>query len=870
MPRSEPANKPVNQLSARPPTTRFSAQVGAFILTLACATGLLVGGPDQANAQVVEEIVVTARKVEENLQDVPLSIAAFTGEQMREIGIRNNYDVAALTPNFNTVQRVGRAGDRPVIRGMSNPPDPNQAEPNASYFIDGIFVSSTIATATTFAMERVEVLRGPQSAQFGRATFAGAVNYVTRKPTNDLELEANARYGTNDERQLAGWLSGPILRDRLLFLLSASHEQYGGQWSNNLQPDTAFVNGTIATNVFGDQSREGDTSKLGEEETTDVLAKLTWSPAASTEIDLKYGYTKGDDSLYPTNVLPNTTSDFANLNCFIPDDPAEPWYETSRGEFCGEFTDELTENRKNLPDQRNGMTAEFTLIGQLPPEKLTAAPAKPGLRRETQRFLGEWNQGFGEWNAVLRGAFNDDEFSNVIDLDQQEVRAVWNLFLLDIEEEIEDTAAELIFSSPADRTVRGTLGGYWFDRDQSRIERSFTGPAAVFGVEPGAGFGEPLLGTTRNVSVFGSIAVDLAPNWTLSLEARYADDEKTISSGQRSLADNSPAPVNASLNFTAFTPRVTLDWRPTDDMLVYTLVAKGNKPGGFNNDLFRSDVPAEFSDFLVNCEIGDELLIPGAGRYQCTEEFKADATFKEEEQWTYEAGLKSAWLGQSVIANLAVFYIDWTNQALTELAEVPTSSGNVINQQVLRNVGRSKITGFELESSWVANENLSLFFNYGLADGEIVEGALPNFGATTGTDGDVSGHRIPDTPKHSVVFGFEASANAGKANRAFLRGDFIYEDRRYNNASNLNWVGDRRLVNLRTGLQANNWALTLYVRNLLDDDTPIAALGFNNYAINPISTAMGAPNDGAYPRLYSIIPQRGRDVGIEFQYRVGP
>ncbi len=839
------------------------------MVTGSCCVLIIAGPADRASAQTFEEIVVTARKMQENLQDVPLSIAAFTDEQMRVAGIRNNYDVAALTPNFNTVQRVGRAGDRPVIRGMANPPDPNQAEPNASYFIDGIFVSSSIATATAFAMERVEVLRGPQSAQFGRATFAGAVNYVTRRPTKDFDAELSLRLGSHDERQLAAWFSGPIISDQLLFLVSASREEYGGQWKNNLAADTAFVNGSLAAGVFGNQNRESDQSQLGEEETTDVLTKLTWRPTETAEVNLKYGYTEGQDSLYPTNVLPNRSDDFANLNCFIPDDVSKPWYSTSRGEYCGEFSAEGTENRKNIPDLRNGITAEFQLIGQLPPDKITAAPAEPGLRRETNRFMGEWSQNFSDWNALLRGAANKDEFSNVIDLDQQEVRAVWNLFLLDIEEELEDSSLELMLSLPTQHRLRGNLGIYWFDRDQMRIERSFTGPAAVFGLEPGAGFGEPLKENTRNASVFGSIAFDLSPTLTLSLEARYAEDEKSLSSGQRALSDNSPAPVTAKLDYDSFTPRITLDFRATDDVLVYGLVAKGTKPGGFNKDLFRSDVPAEFSDFLVNCEIGDLLIEPGIPAYRCTEELKSDAGFAEEEQWTYEVGIKTDWFDRSLVANFAAFYIDWSNQALTELAEVPTTAGTTINLQALRNVGKSRITGVELETRWVASDSFSVFFNYGLADGEIREGALPNFGATTGTDGDVAGHRIPDTPKHSVVFGLEASAATGvAASRAFVRADMLYEDRRYNNASNLNWVDDRQLVNLRTGLRADNWALTFYARNLLDDDTPVAALGFNNYAINPISTNVNAANNGAYPRLYSIIPQRGRDFGMEFHYRL--
>ena len=90
---------------------------GAVIATIVIvATGLSV--PVSAFAQVIEEITVTARKTEESLQDVPISISAFTGEQMRERGINNNYDVAAFTPNFTTSKRVGRDLDRPTIRGF--------------------------------------------------------------------------------------------------------------------------------------------------------------------------------------------------------------------------------------------------------------------------------------------------------------------------------------------------------------------------------------------------------------------------------------------------------------------------------------------------------------------------------------------------------------------------------------------------------------------------------------------------------------------------------------------------------------------------------------------------------------------------------
>ena len=303
-------------------------------------------------------------------------------------------------------------------------------------------------------------------------------------------------------------------------------------------------------------------------------------------------------------------------------------------------------------------------------------------------------------------------------------------------------------------------------------------------------------------------------------------------------------------------------------MLAYVLLAKGNKPGDFNKDQFRSDIPAEFTEFQINCEIGDEVMVGGL-LVECTEQLKSDLTVEEEEQWTYEFGLKTAWLDGSVIANLAVFYIDWENQALTETADIPNSSGGLTALQTLRNVGQSKVTGLELETSWIANENLLLFLNYGLAYGEFVEGALPNFAETTGTDGDISGHTIPDTPTHSVVTGFEATSAVSADLTVFLRGNFLYESTRYNNASNLNWMDDRSLVNFRFGLRSEAWTATVYARNLLVDDTPIGALGFSNFAINPITTSASARNEGAYPRLYSIVPQRGRDFGLEFSYRFG-
>ncbi len=849
--------------------TMSAARAGLHPVVLSMALLLACGG---ARSQTQDEIVVTARKQEESLQDVPISVAAFTSEQMQDLGIRNNYDVAAFTPNFNTVQRIGRAGDRPVIRGMNNPPDPNQGESNASYFIDGVFVSGTIATATTNAMERVEILRGPQSAQFGRATFSGAVNYITRTPTNDFAGDLNVRYGSSDERQIAGWFSGPVIEDQLSFLVSASYDEYGGQWRNKLEPDSAFVNGAALTFVFDGQNTEGDRSKLGKEETKDILTKLSWTPGDDTQVNFKYSYTESDDSLYPNNLLPNTVPDFPNLNCYVPDDPSEPWFETSRGEFCGSFEIDNTSNRKNIPDIKKGLFANSP-FGDLTDEERTASPSDPGLRRDTDRVLAEWIQDLGDWRTTLRGSYSEDDFENVIDLDAQEVRAVWGLFAFDFDDKIEDKSFEFTVSSPDQARLRGKLGAYYYDREVSTRSRSFTGPAPVFGVEPGGEYDVPREDETESSSVFGSLSFDLTQTLTLDVEARYTEDDQDIKSGQRLSSDNSVQRISDSRSYDNFTPRFTLSWKATDDALIYGLLAKGTKPGGFNKDLFRSNIPAEFTEFQLDCDVGDIFIEPGLAPVECTEQLKKDISFNEEEQWTYEAGVKSAWLDGSLTTNLSVFYIDWDNQSLTELATVPNTAGALSTVQVQRNAGKSEITGLELETNWSVTDNLLVFFNYGLADGEFRRGESPDFAATTGTDGDIKGNQLPDSPKHSVVTGFEATGQATSSLEAFLRTDYFYESKRYSRASNLNWVDSRKLVNFRTGLRADDWTMTFYVRNLMNDDTPVSDFIFANYAANPIFTAPGAPNDSTaadiYPKLYSIIPQRERDYGLEFQYRFG-
>ncbi|MCC7258142.1 MAG: TonB-dependent receptor [Gammaproteobacteria bacterium] len=821
--------------------------------------------PCAAIAQI-DEIIVTARKKAESLQDVPISVTAFGTEQLRGLGLQSDSDVADFTVNFNTLSQVGRDLDRPVIRGMSAPP--SRGEANAGYFIDGIYVSGSIATATTSAVERVEILRGPQATQFGRATFAGAVNYVTKKPGDYFEGEISTRAGTSEEYAIGGWATGPILGDTLGFLLSASWSQYGGQWHNALQQDQAFGQPWFY-NPPG-ITRQGDESRLGDEETQDYLAKLVWRPWAGGEINVKYGYTEVDDGSFPSLVAPAAAplaplapSDprwlladrhggpvgiFNTLNCWLPPGgaplppgappPGQPaWWSTSGGATCGELRADRWENRVNLPDFTAGVPIGGRLVG----------PVEPGLRKNQNRYFIEFQQALDDWQLMARYGANTERFDNVYDLDHTEARSVFGLFNFELDRDNTDWSAELRLASPQDRAWRGEIGGYYFDRRLTSNQRSFIGPEQYFG---GTSEWSPRRArrNVENIAWFGALGIDIGENWTLDLEGRYASEEVAYRGG------NGCATADTYYNFT---PRVSLTWKPTDALRLYAQAANGDKPGDVNTEFFRGDVEQSFCEQAIANT--------------------SDVVVRPEEQWTYEAGMKSRWLDERLQVNLAVFLIDWSEQSIFQTQAFGayvfpgyTNTEDLVTT-LLRNVGDSRNIGGELETQFAVTDELTLLANYGFTHARFRRGSDSNLADLTG-NGDVDGRTIPYAPEHNVVLGAVLERPLDDVTTFTFRADLAYESRRYITASNFAWLGARTLVNLRTGVRRGPWDVMAYVRNLMDDDTPNSALPFVNFgygAIAPGPDGAYGGSDDIYPNMLALNPQRGRDLGLEINYRFG-
>ena len=255
----------------------------AVSVSLACSLFASLGTFGTASAQSqaredqqLEEIVVTARLREERLQDIPLSISAFSAADIEEAGFQDLGDIALQTAGVLYDARAtsgiaGRLNSNIRIRGAQvNSSLPHLA--STSLFVDGVFALGGVNSMPLTDLERVEVIKGPQSAFFGRNTFAGAVNYVTKTPgLSDFETEIDVSGASYGQYELSAVHSGPIIEGKLGYQISA--RQYGR----------------------GNMFSATDGGGLGEESTQSVAGTLYWEPNSQLSVKLRAFFLHDDD-----------------------------------------------------------------------------------------------------------------------------------------------------------------------------------------------------------------------------------------------------------------------------------------------------------------------------------------------------------------------------------------------------------------------------------------------------------------------------------------------------------------------------------------------------------------------------------------------
>ncbi|MFP4518554.1 MAG: TonB-dependent receptor, partial [Oceanicaulis sp.] len=420
-------------------------------------------------------ITITARRREEGLLEAPVAVSAFTDEQIRELSIQSVDDVARFTPGLSFSAAFGRSTERPVVRGQSNVLAGVQfgVESGTAYFVDGVYFPATIQNLDPNDIARVEVIKGPQSALYGRNTYAGAINFITRGAADEFEANASIRYGSYDERDLSVRAAGPIIPDRLGYSVSVRDYSYDGEWTNTVTGET-----------------------VGSRETFSISGVLDFTPDQDWDFRFRVGYSEDDDG--PLPIFLQAAED---NNCVPGYRSNAYWPSGSTNDnqyYCGviqpgavALNTAATVNPQRVagvPDNP-GMFFPGFRVATLPfppfgvfaggpfsgPYDTRDGTAFDGIEREQTLFSmnSSWDIGGSGYVASFLAGYRSEDESQGFDSDHSAVN-VFHPFFGDEpffantgRSEVEDYSLEFKLESPTDRRFRWMLGAFYYDQEDT-------------------------------------------------------------------------------------------------------------------------------------------------------------------------------------------------------------------------------------------------------------------------------------------------------------------------------------------------------------------------------------------------------------------
>jgi iron complex outermembrane recepter protein len=801
---------------------RGPAAASALVVSFVASTASLAQGSAGASGGLeLEEVTVTARKVEENLMTVPLAITAFSAQAIEDQGIKQLNDVMRMTPSFNFVNQQGGSGrnDRSanalVFRGLflSNNVGVNAG---GQLFIDGAPVLGAMPPPIV-DVARIEVLKGPQSAYFGRSTFSGALNFIMKEPGEDfggkISVEGS-RFGSHDASLS---LESPLFTDTLAARITVRDFKRGGYYDN------AGVSG----------------GELGEQTSQSVSGSIVWRPTDSFKVKFHGSVFEDDDGPPAQGAI--KSSEFngridASGNC-VPFAQAPAGSaalgqalnsRASFGYFCGELpgVDSLRASTFSGDYDTSATAVNNAIFSPNPNWQVfgTGFNTDGGIRRKASQadLRIDWEFGGGYTLSSL-SATHFDKTMTLIDLNYRDARNVpnelytpataatrvpWRQFLLVSQGRLKDWSQELRVTSPTEQRLRWTLGANY-------IELATPG-GTVYGLTPSG----PLFTAAitqqevKTPSVFGGAYFDLTDTITLSAEARYQEDELTqtpkVGTNGVPVTGVGATPLNNT--FTSFSPRLSIDWKYAENSTLYALYSKGTRPGGFNAALVTS-TPATLAQILA--------VVPNAG-----------LTFEEEELVNYEVGLKSTWFDGRARTQLTVFKNEWKNGQVANSIPVVAPGGvaNLIGLTV--NNGTADLKGLEFEGEIRATEHLRLAATFGYNDTEVKSfgvgpGGLPNCSDCNfiyGNFDGVIGNELPTVPKITWSASADYSRRLTDSLDWFGRADYSFQGKKHTDFANYTTVGDNQNLNLRLGVRNEKFTVEAFVTNATDEDTMLSAL----------------------------------------------
>lgn len=755
--------------------SRKSALAAAINFALAASLPAVAQNLSDAPS-LREEVLVTARKVEESLQSVPVAVTAFTEENIRRQRIEGIADVALYTPGL-VYQDINGTLSLPVIRGLAQ--TNINSDNNVGMFLNGIYLSNNrTLDIGLVSLERIEVIKGPQSALYGQNSFAGAINYITAKPTDSFQADIGGGFGSDELYEISGNVSGP-LGDSVRGQLSVAHKEFDGTFDN--------ANPASNDNLQGYES-------------TGISGTLEFAPSESFMVRL-FGYAVDLENELPAQYL-------------VPNNCGASAFATPTA-YCGELP---TNGIFDLNDDGTfGRDAENTIFSmdidwEFAPNWWLRSITAQADSESASYFDFDYTSGGVPFPAV-----------DVVSGESSVV--LINTYLGQGQTDVSDFSQEFRIEYTGDK-FEAMVGAFYYDSDRydaslGAVDTSPLGPTQaltsalgfLFGTDDPTG--SPIDSnqteeTAETTAFFGRVAWQATEQLNLSAELRWAEEDKTIN---RILNFTFPVAVNAqqSASFDSVTPRITVDYQLTDDILLYGVYAKGARSGGFNA---RSTIPAE--DF-----------------------------YDQEENDTYELGIKSQWMDQRLTLNAAIYQIDWTDLQIASQSEDPN---NIF--AIIRNTGEAESSGFELEGSFLVTDNVLIGGTYAYSDPEYSDGAVDlGLIGRCGVDSsicpngtDVGGQQLGRTVKNMWSAYVAANGPLRSGWNWFGRADVAYKDDQYLSAINAGFIGEYTLVNARVGVENERFEIALWSKNLTDEDYLTANSAqprFHTGAVNDVTFGYG-------------------------------
>ena len=779
-------------------TVLLAATVLVPVQVAAQETGVTEDSAEQVRTG--NQIIVTARKREETLQEVPTTVAVTTGETIEALGLDNLQDIARTTPGLIFDDSLGRDGNRPVIRGQAN----ILGQSGVAFFIDGIYYTGSLADYDVDTIERIEVVKGPQSALYGRNTYSGAINIISRAPGDFWEGRVTADISENDRYEVTAGIRGPLSQGLSL-----------------------GVNGRFYTNG-GEFVNQFDGETVGEERSYSGSAILRWDDGGPFRAQLRGYYNRTDDGQPAIFAQPTTQN-----NCFTDNGAL---YNGGGRYFCGviEPGEINTDFRRQFIDADDvGIEADTYNISlrmeyDLNPDLQLVSLTGYNDRTQTTRIDGDYGPNSFQtavfarfpFSGFPRPPFNFAFVGTTVD------------FSFANRSEVTDWSQELRLQYQGD-VLDFVLGGYYFDQSDDSFDirqvpadaaaragasfgAAFANERAICAANPICGSVVPFFGPAtpnsrnenlfeiENIAAFAAVTLHLTPTVNLGLEGRISNEEINQTLFDFDEGDPRPVPVVSSTSYRSFTPRVTLDWAVTPEHLLYGIYAEGQKPGGFN----------------------------GAAAIQA-----GVPSFDEEQNASFEIGSKNLLADDSVVFNVAVYYTDIEGYQLTQNVSVPPNQVSVV-----RNAGDARIWGFEVETVAQITDGFTLTANYARADTEFTSGFDENQGilndvaddnlvnCSTGDQfpdvdgcqslfGSIEGQRIPRAPVHRFFADAAYTAPLRGDWNFFAGGNVTFTSSSFAQVSNLAETGNSTIVDFRAGLENGRYRLHFYVDNAFDEDS---------------------------------------------------